>query len=341
MARYFKLVCLHEDPKWYLKEFLEGRARFGWSGPGSDLRSIKAKMDAGKWRDRTDNEAQAWSYTRFLIERIAVGHRVVVQTEQPLRNFLIGEVIAPRYDFTPGDLDDFNHVLHIIPLTREAIPINLKAVTGALKHDLSKRGHYYEIYPEDSVHELDTVVEQLASKTLDLTSTRTDDDTLDDTLRRAKDHIIREISVRWRGKDFERFCERICKSLDYVEVKERSDRGKGWDLLIRIINPITETILLDDVPVQCKNYTGDVWDNRAINDLERCIRNSKSPVAYLFIIGKLMDDFLPELERRKKLLEQELGFPISFELVDQDRIAELYMNFVALYPASRASTTRG
>ena len=33
MVRYFKLVCRHEDPEWYLKEFLSGRARFGWSGP--------------------------------------------------------------------------------------------------------------------------------------------------------------------------------------------------------------------------------------------------------------------------------------------------------------------
>lgn len=119
---------------------------------------------------------------------------------------------------------------------------------------------------------------------VDVKSIRTDDNTLDDTLRRTKDHIIQEISRRWPSKDFERFCERICKSLDHVEVKEQSDRGKGWDLLIRIINPITETILLDDVPVQCKNYSREVWDNRAIDDLARSIRNSKSRVAYLFII---------------------------------------------------------
>jgi hypothetical protein len=86
MARYFKLVCLHEDdPKWYLKEFLEGRARYGWSGPGSDLHTIRAKGD-----DRTPDEKQTWRYTQFLIERIKVGDRIVVQVEQPLRNFLIG-----------------------------------------------------------------------------------------------------------------------------------------------------------------------------------------------------------------------------------------------------------
>ena len=131
MPRYFKLVCLHDDPQWYLEEFRQGRARYGWSGPGSNLRSIKARIDAGEWKNRTDDEVQAWSYTQFLI----------------------GEVIPPGYEFSPGDLDDFNHVLHITPITREAIPINSKAVTATLKHDLSKRGHYYEIYPEDSIRE--------------------------------------------------------------------------------------------------------------------------------------------------------------------------------------------
>ena len=291
----------------------------------SDLRPIKSKMDAGRWEDRTEEEAETWSYTSFMIERIEVGNRVVVQFEQPLRSFLLGEVIAPGYDFS-GDLEDFNHFLHIKPLTKEPIPINSKAVSAALKYDLSKRGRYCEIYPEDFIRERDTIIERLASTKLEIKSTRTDEDTLDATLRRAKDHIIREISGRWRGKDFERFSEHILESMDYIQVKDPSDRGMGWDLLIRIVNPITKTILLDDVPVQCKNYTGDVWDKRAIDDLERSIRNSKSRVAYLFLIGRLGDDFTAELDRRRKSLEKELGFPILFEVVDQERIAELYMS---------------
>jgi ATP-dependent DNA ligase len=62
MQRYFKLVCSHEDPAWYIGEFLAGRARFGWSGPGTELRTIKKKMDAGLWADRTEQEAVAWTY---------------------------------------------------------------------------------------------------------------------------------------------------------------------------------------------------------------------------------------------------------------------------------------
>ena len=136
MPRYFKLVCLHDDPQWYLEEFRQGRARYGWSGPGSNLRSIKARIDAGEWKNRTDDEVQAWSYTQFLIERVGIGDRVVVQTEQPIRTFLIGEVIPPGYEFSPGDLDDFNHVLHITPITREADTAVIPASVDLFKKSL-------------------------------------------------------------------------------------------------------------------------------------------------------------------------------------------------------------
>jgi hypothetical protein len=141
--------------------------------------------------------------------------------------------------------------------------------------------------------------------------------------------MIASIAKRWKSANFEVFCERICKSVDYVEVKEKIDHHKGFDLLIRIINPITGTILIDDVPVQCKNYSGPVSDDRAIEDLVRSIRHTKSPVAYLFILGDLTDGFRSELERRRHSLELELEMPVSFELVEQDRIAELYSALIA------------
>ena len=47
---YFKWVALKEDdPDWYERELLAGRARFGWSPPGADLRAIKDKMDRFSW----------------------------------------------------------------------------------------------------------------------------------------------------------------------------------------------------------------------------------------------------------------------------------------------------
>jgi hypothetical protein len=324
MNRYFKLVCFHDDPNHYIQEFLNGRARFGWSGPGSDLRVIGLKAKS----EMSEEERITWRYTKFLYERIAPGNRLVIQIEQPLRRILIGEVVPPGYDFSPGDLPDYNHVLHVKPFTRSPIPINSKAVKAALKHDLSKRGQYYEIYPEDSISELDGIVERLASESIDLTSIRTDDDTLDETLQDIKRRIVREISRNWPAKDFERFCEFLCSQVDFIEIKKREDIGKGWDLLLRIINPLTRTTLFDDVPVQCKNYSGIVDLHQPIDDLERCIRNSKGEIAYLFILGDLSHDFRHELERRQESLGKELGHRVSFEVVDQDRIAELYATFL-------------
>lgn len=120
----------------------------------------------------------------------------------------------------------------------------------------------------------------------------------------------------------------LLRKVDHIEVKEFRDSGKGWDLLVRIINPLTQTILLDDVPVQCKNYAGDVTSLAPIDDLERCIRNSNSQVAYLFILGRLSEEFVEALQLRQETLRKELGRPVSLEVVTEDRIAEIYATYV-------------
>ena len=158
---------------------------------------------------------------------------VVVQTRQPIERFIIAEVVPPGYDYFPGDLDEINHVLHARALTPNSIPVNSSAITAPHKHDMSKRGHYYEIYPEESIRELDALVERVVANKVDLTVVQTDADTLDHTLRDTRRHIIREISRKWPGKDFERFCEMFLRKVDRIEVKELRDSGKGWHLLVR------------------------------------------------------------------------------------------------------------
>lgn len=321
MQRYFKLVCLHdEDPQFILRNFQEGRARIGWSPPNTDLRKIKNK----KWDTLLEQERITWRYTQFLIERILPSHRIVIQRDQPIKDILIGEVIAPGYDFAPGDLDDFNHLLHVNPLTPEPISVNLKEVSLALKHDLSKRGHYYEIYSKESISELDLLVKKSIDKTLDLHSIRTDEVTQDQVSQLVKNRIIEIVSRNWPAKSFETFCGMLCKSISYIEVSEIKDSHKGWDLLIRILNPLTGKILLDNIPVQCKNYIGKVNIFDAIDDLERCIKNSRGDLAFLFILGDLTPEFQKHLQERQEQLSQELNRQVTLEVIDQVRIAELY-----------------
>jgi|GEM_PF-2066941 len=321
MSRYFKLVCFH-DPGIILAEFLKGRARFGWSPPGTDLRLIQTKERAS-W---SVQERVTWRYTNFLLQRIHAGDRIVVQAEQPMVSFLIGEVVEPGYEFS-GDWEDFNHVLHVRPLTADPIPLNSKEVSLALKHNLTKRGQYYEIYPEDSLRELDLIVEKAASKKLDLTI-RTEQDDRDRTLKATKEGIVHTISRQWPSKNFEKFCEMLCDAVEYIEVKERKDSGKGWDLRIRFVNPLTQTTLFDDVPLQCKNFDGEVVTTQPIDDLERSVTNSKSNLALLFILGDLTDEFLRALDERQAMLSRKLGRDITFEVIDKDRIAELYAAYI-------------
>ena len=82
--------------------------------------------------------------------------------------------------------------------------------------------------------------------------------------------------------------------------------------------------------MQCKNYAGAVDTPQPVDDLERCIRNSSADttLALLFIVGDLTDQFRKHVQLRQETLSIELGRRITFEVIDQERIAELYARVV-------------
>ncbi len=104
--------------------------------------------------------------------------------------------------------------------------------------------------------------------------------------------------------------------------------------MVRVINPITGSILVDEVPVQCKNYTGQVDTLSPIDDLVRSIKSAKTEtnLALLFILGNLENDFRDAVQTRQEQLTKELERNIAFEIVDQDRIAEIYARHVGQAP---------
>jgi hypothetical protein len=325
MHRYFKLVALNPNPDWLLEEYRNGRVRFGWSGPGSDLRRIQAIPRS----DRSRDQQATWSYTKFLLERIIPGDRIVLQHKSPLRGFLIAEVTEEGYTSSEPQFGDFNHILHARPLVDDYIPVN--AVPQALKHDLSKRGQYYQIYPELSITTLDRLVDEQPWKESGWGRERKEKDEIDSTLDAIKTQAIREISRRWPAKSFEKFCARLCEQVDFIEVNEQADRYKGWDLLIRIVDPLTHEVLpgYDNVPVQCKNFTGDVRTSAPIADLRRCFEElTETNVAYLFILGSLTDAFQGQLTAAEADLQQQLGREVELRVVGEDRIAELYLRYM-------------
>ena len=93
-----------------------------------------------------------------------------------------------------------------------------------------------------------------------------------------------EEATPYNSKHFELFMKDILESINIIEIKQDWDSHKGWDLLLKMRDPVTDEILIDNIPVQCKNYQGEVLDIRAVSDLKRCFQNSTSNIAYLFII---------------------------------------------------------
>lgn len=321
--RYFKLVATFEGrEQWVTDEFLDGRARYGWSPPGANLTGLSNNPRG--YEQWPEEDWWAWPYSKFLVNRLQIGDRIVAQTSRPIREFLIGEIVDPGYSFD-GEQEDFNHILNIRPLVRAPISVNAKAVPEFLKHDLSKRGRYYEIYPERSKEALDELVNIVSEGSEDLTAVRTKQDTSDKARESAKSRLVEVIRNSWPAAKFEEFCADLLGNLPYVQVKEKPDRGKGWDMLVQFFSPITGEILLDEVPVQCKNYSGPVRDQRPIHDLVRSVKNLKnSSLALLLIMGDLTDEFNRKLSDAAARTSRELDRDIAFQVVDQDRIAELY-----------------
>ena len=273
----------------------------------------------------TPSERTTWRHTAFLTQRITAGDRLVLQFERPLRKFLVAEVTDPGYEFDGAGLQDFNHMLHCTSLTPDYLWINARIVPLSLRHALSKRGHYYEIYGKAATAALDRIIHEKLWSTPDAVASRTQRDELDAAYESTKRRAIEEISTRWPSTNFERFCASLCERIENVAVKELKDTHQGWDMLLQLTNPVTNEVLMDDVPVQCKNYRGAVDDDRPIDDLVRCIEKSHKSIAYLFILGDLSPAFEARLEARRVQLEAQLEKDITFEVVDQDTIAELYL----------------
>jgi len=319
--RFFKIVALEDSLDWWSKEFADGRLRFGWSPPGSDLRKIAAKLP----NQRTPQERLTWRKTQFLLQRLQEGDVVIVQNAQPLRHFFLAVVKSDGYEYASEERPDFNHILHVSPLSDGPIPIGTKYVKKSLRHALSKRGHYYQIYPETARNNLAQILSGKLWTKKDAGERTISDEWIDhhESLKRA---VIDRIRSDWPSTHFENFCAELCSRLPNLEVARKADSGKGWDLLIRVIDPVTNAPLKDNVPVQCKNFSGTVQHSRPIEDLVRCIENSDSDLAYLFILGDLSNSFLEQLNNAEIALVNATGQDVRLEVVGQDRIAELYLN---------------
>jgi hypothetical protein len=328
MARYFKYVSIREGKEvWMLNELKAGRARFGWSGADSDLNVIKLKPQ----NSRSPEEKVVWRYTQFLINRLTAGDRLIIQLKRPLRQILIAEVIGPYKSTTPQETD-FNHYVECKLLTDSFVNIDTQAVSQSLRHHLSKRGHYYEIYDQEAKVELDSIVEKSVQKDSDFIKANQSQHSITFERDALEEAIITQtyerISKKWPSAYFEQFVADLIQSTPGLEVNKQGDTGQGWDLTMRILDPIDGGILHDDIPVQCKNYQGEVKTLKPIEDLERCSINSPSALAYLFIIGDLAESFTNEFEQRLEKMKNTHNEDIQWRVIGQEQIARLYLNRV-------------
>jgi hypothetical protein len=332
MANWYKLRSLYEGKEeWIVSELKKGNLRFGWSPPGSNL----LELDKHSWKE-LDKMVLSWpdweasgTYVykqgQFLINRIEIGDRIVVQTESPFVNIYLFEV-TEGYKYAEIEQEEFNHILKGKLFNEIPISNYSSIVSNMLRHDLSKRRRYYQIYSEDSCAELDDLIKNQAWATdIDERFNETEINRMDDEILTKTIEIIQK---RWPAKNFEAYICELLKNIDGIDVKTNWDSHSGWDLTISIRDKLTGEILHDDVPVQCKNYFGNVETNRPIEDIERCFENSNSNVdiAYLFILGDISEEYYARINNLENELRKKYdGRNISIRVVDQIQIAKLYL----------------
>ena len=323
---YFKFNAFREGrAAWIHQQVLGGKAHFGWSWPGTDLNVLREKKETNK--PFNEDERESWRYTQFLVNRIKVGDRLLIQTEQPLRRFLIAEVTGP-YGFL-GSEEDFNHYLECKAITKDYISIDSEIIPKWVRHDLSKRGQYYQIYRDETIRHFDSLIRKELHEKPDAQRTRDVDIEKERMELDVLEKIITIISTRWPGKALETFARELCAKIPEVEVVPGSgDSHKGWDFLINIRDPLSDAFLHERVPLQCKNFKGEVDTHTPIDDLKRSLHNSEATIAYLFILGDLTDEFNQDLDEAEEALKADLGRDVKFVTIDQDQIAKLYMKYM-------------
>jgi hypothetical protein len=328
---WFKLLAINEGKEdWMLEELKKGNLRYGWSPRGSNLRVL----DTHNWEelDKIILKAPDWEATgsviyrrgAFLINRITSGDKIVVQFFYSSDEYYLFEV-TDGYVYSNPEYDEFNHILKGKLINEKPLLKYSQILSNILRHDLSKRGRYYQIYSTDSCQELERIIKNEAwNATVDKKFMETEYDRMNEDIIT---NTIDRIHIRWPSKQFECFIINLLKKIDGIEIKTDRDSYQGWDLTISIRDKLTGELLYDDVPVQCKNYGGDVNSEKPIEDLERCVKNSNKSVSifYLFIIGNLTEFFYKKLNESEIRMKNEYKRDISYKVVDQIQIARLYL----------------
>jgi len=313
----------------------------------ADLRRLREKLERGEPVE--GGERVVWNKGQFLINRIKIGDRLIIQTERPLRQFLVVEVTGP-YGFL-GTEPDFNHYLECRAITEEYVNIDSEFIPLWVRRDLTKRGRYYQIYGKATIEVLDSMIERKSWRREDgpprpepcapppppggpprqgTCTPPPPDHEKEETKNEIIAEVIKIIRRRWQAKDFETFMKELIGKIPGVEVVDDSkDSHKGWDFLIRIQDPLCSgEFLHDPVPVQCKNYTGKVNNDKPIDDLMRCVQNSDSTIFYLCILGDVTEEFKEKLADAEERARDNTGRDVQFRLMDQYEIARQYMKYM-------------
>ncbi|GAA0866028.1 hypothetical protein [Paraclostridium tenue] len=323
MVNYYKILALNSGKKdWMIDEIRQGRLRFGWSKKGNDLRVLANK------KEKTDEEKIAWRKAKFILEKLKKDDVLIVQLERPLRKFMVVKVVEVNgsiYDFD-GEQDDFNHIIYCKPITNNEVNIDSNYNSKIFKHDMTKRGSHYEIYNEDTIEEINYFIVHKIWEEPDFNVKSILQIELEKTHEKLVSDVVKLLANDWKSKDFDILVSKVFSAIDGADVIIRELKD-DWDILLEIKNPILNSKPIE-IPVICKNYSGEINVEDTIRDLERCLREYSSNSVYLVMLGTLTEELVEAVEKSKENMIKELGKHIDYEIIDEREFANLYLSVV-------------
>ena len=255
-----------EDVEMVFESLIRGEGRFGWSDTETaDLRELKTRINEHGWDTLSDDEKDCWH--PFLLD-FQDGDYVVIVNAPEWGKCTLAKVTGEyRWRWENGD---FNHRFPVDPASVKTFDRNDAMVEPALSTRLKLRGRHWTIYAKDEFMQL---VKELVKGTPP--SKRTPESERKRLSKAVQPHLLQiteSIQSTYPGTSLEGFVAQVFERVPGIKrvTQKGGPSDHGADLIVDFeFASIPGLVIQHKLVVQVKSYEGELYDARAVSDIDR------------------------------------------------------------------------
>jgi len=341
--RYWAIRTDRRNRELIYRELGQGRLRQGWGwDPSQDLRLVQAKLERGE--DLTQTEEAALPNLRMLTSRddgVKPRDWILLPNLPDPRFFVIAEVtgdyyyepvqLPPEHDHD-GFHQDYGHILPVRLLTG-AINKDSEHVHASIRATLKTRSRMWSL--DRYAKEIEELLEK-ANQGVNLSQPQRDKERLESALEKAwakvapkfQEELENELKTRFQAAEWEgpirQALERLYPGAEVEWVG--GPQEEGADVVVYIPDHFSEDGQTWVIPVQVKNYTGEIGAS-VLNQLRRAFNAySQEGRVLSLVVMTTAERASKELQEAAAALSEELGVPVRLVLREKllDLLAEAF-----------------